>query len=510
MVPVPNVCASFFPGYDRSSIANVSTASADRRPVDPPPVVELRIYESDPKNDMQKVDITFTYNATFFLYATLEPARPIAQGRVANGQTPPTPVLTGVPVAGIAYLDRPAQAGYFIFPDLSVRHEGIYRLSFNLFEEVKDPRDADENAPPMPAVSLPSSTSQPSAPTTFLHFRLEVKSVPFTVYSAKKFPGLKTSTSLSRVVAEQGCRVRIRRDVRMRRRGEKTSKNYDEEQMYSRSRYTTPDPYANPPIERPRSTSCSSVADGSTYPYNPDGSRRPSIGYQQPPPPPPPPPQVAAQYAHAAQHPVPVAPAPPNYQQQPQHLSFGSTQSQYAAPPLPSVKQQPAPNHSRAPSDTNRADKDRPQLMHPMPQAKPVNPPSITMDHHQRTTDSNSSHHHKTEAPKPPAGPSRLPSLKDLLNAGPPSLSNPPPPATPRKGLLYETASKLTKRSHAETFGHEEQRPLQNGQRPDAEPVPREMRGPLDADVNTELDTEESMSYRRADGSVTMKMRQVV
>lgn len=472
--------------------------------------MELRIYESDPRNDMQKVDITFTYNATFFLYATLEPARPIAQGRVNNAQTPPTPVMTGVPVAGIAYLDRPAQAGYFIFPDLSVRHEGIYRLNFNLFEEVKDPRDADENAPILPTLSLPSSPSLPGPPTTFLHFRLEVKSVPFTVYSAKKFPGLKTSTSLSRVVAEQGCRVRIRRDVRMRRRGDKSSKNYqeyDEEQMYSRSRYTTPDPYANPPIERPRSTSCSSVTDGPTYPYNPDGSRRPSIGYQQPPP------QLAAQYAHAAQHPIPVAPAPPNYQQQSQHLSFGSAQTQYAAPPLPAPKQ-PAVNHSRAPSDSsNRTDKDRPQLMHPMPQTKPVNPPSIVMDH-QRTTDSSSSsgsgtnHPNNNEAPKPSTGPSRLPSLKDLLNSGPLSLPNAPPMTPSKQRLLYETESKLTKRTREETFGHEEQRPLQNGQRPDSEPVLRETRGPMDADP--EPDTEESMSYRRADGSVTMKMRQVI
>ena len=44
-------------------------------------------------------------------------------------------------------------------------------------------------------------------------WRMEVKSDLFTVYSAKKFPGLAESTNLSRTVAEQGCRVRIRRDV---------------------------------------------------------------------------------------------------------------------------------------------------------------------------------------------------------------------------------------------------------------------------------------------------------
>lgn len=77
-------------------------------------MVELRIYESDPANEAQKTDITFAYNANFFLYATLDTARPIAHGRVAG--PPSCPVLTGVPVAGVAYLDRPSQAGYFIFP----------------------------------------------------------------------------------------------------------------------------------------------------------------------------------------------------------------------------------------------------------------------------------------------------------------------------------------------------------------------------------------------------------
>lgn len=41
-------------------------SSADRRPVDPPPVVELRIYDGESWERAQKNDITFTYNANFF------------------------------------------------------------------------------------------------------------------------------------------------------------------------------------------------------------------------------------------------------------------------------------------------------------------------------------------------------------------------------------------------------------------------------------------------------------
>lgn len=193
-------------------------SSADRRPVDPPPVVELRIFEL---HDNQEVDITFSYEANFFLFATLEVARPMAHARgQAQAPSQQVPVLTGMPVSGMAYLDRPQEAGYFIFPDLSVRHEGIYKLSFNLYEETKKAEDMDKDT---------SDGQSKSVTDASFDWRMEVKSDKFTVYSAKKFPGLTESTALSRTVAEQGCRVRIRRDVRMRRRDDKPSGNYEEQ-----------------------------------------------------------------------------------------------------------------------------------------------------------------------------------------------------------------------------------------------------------------------------------------
>ncbi|KAL1602370.1 velum formation-related protein [Paraconiothyrium brasiliense] len=209
-------------------------SSADRRPVDPPPIVELKVFEGEQ-------DITFGYNANFFLFATLENARTIAPGR-APAATPSFPVLTGTPVAGMAYLDRPSPAGYFIFPDLSVRHEGKYRLSFALYEELKDQKDMD------PEDRSVNAHTQGGLDAHVSH-RLEVKSAPFVVFSAKKFPGLSESTALSRMVAEQGCRVRIRRDVRMRRRENKANKDwdeYDDEGGYEGARRTssTPDTYA--------------------------------------------------------------------------------------------------------------------------------------------------------------------------------------------------------------------------------------------------------------------------
>ncbi|KAK3069076.1 velum formation- protein [Teratosphaeriaceae sp. CCFEE 6253] len=138
----------------------------------------------------------------------------------------------------MVYLDRPDPAGYFIFPDLSVRHEGRYRLGFSLYEELKDLKDDD---------SANGAGRAASPEDSCVTHGLEVKSEPFHVFSAKKFPGLTESTSLSRIVADQGCRVRIRRDVRMRRRdtkaGGKEWDDYESDTARARARMSaTPDP----------------------------------------------------------------------------------------------------------------------------------------------------------------------------------------------------------------------------------------------------------------------------
>lgn len=266
--------------------------------------MELRIYEGQTWELAQEKDITFVYNANFFLFATLEHARVMAHARGTPATSNTPPVLTGMPVSGMAYLDRPLEAGYFLFPDLSVRHEGRYKLTFNLYEETKEDKDKDkdrdgESQPPIPGLNPATGGS--------FDFRMEVKSQEFIVYSAKKFPGLAESTALSRVVAEQGCRVRIRRDVRMRRRDGKGGDYDNAEDEYSRRRRTaTPDNRND--YNRQRSMS------GSTErtPYSADSQRRPSMA------------DYPSQY--------PQAPPPGG------HLQFlgGNSSSQYpAAPPQP-------------------------------------------------------------------------------------------------------------------------------------------------------------------------------
>lgn len=373
-------------------------------------------------------DITFTYNANFFLFATLEHARVLAHGRLQPPSAATPPVLTGMPVSGMAYLDRPKEAGYFLFPDLSVRHEGRYRLTFNLFEQTKEFADLDKETHDG-AVHTPES----------FDWRMEVKSNDFMVFSAKKFPGLTESTALSRTVAEQGCRVRIRRDVRMRRREGKSaatavSSSGDvraEEDYARRHRTQTPEVVAD---YRARSMSTESV---NRTPYVPDAAhaqRRPSMSdyhhsaapspqsgpsmppafgassggphmpssahlrfggnqpssFAQPSSVPPSPTTYSTpthSYAQPSQPPPPQQQQPP--QQPPQHAQHHSTSS-FSAP-------SPSPSHSNAtsppPNSTHSYYQDRPASQHyttaPPPAAAPApSPKHESFDYHRRMSSS--------------------------------------------------------------------------------------------------------------------------
>ncbi|EGD93940.1 hypothetical protein TESG_01469 [Trichophyton tonsurans CBS 112818] len=341
----------------------------------------MRIYEVGTKQRQAKDRHHLSYNANFFLFTTLERA-----------------------LAGIAYLDRPSQAGYFIFPDLSVRHEDLYRLNFSQYEKPKDNKDEDKVSPsPVGTVSTTGMTMpiKSRQPMKNMYFRLEVKTIAFTVFSAKKFPGLSESTTLSRIVAEQGCRVRIRRDVRMRRREPKSNKDYggyDE-------RHVTPDSYhPGTPIERPRSASNSGM-EGGYYCPTPQRAQSVAQGYGYPAPPPPPPPgppgPVSQQYQQQQQQqPHPSAgqmalPGPPVQPQAQSHLSFGAPQPQYCTPQLPPQQHQPQQPPQHPPSQ--------------MPYSSPM--PSYTSLRHPSTSTEYESHakypsYQQSQQPQPSRQPS--------------------------------------------------------------------------------------------------------
>ncbi|KAF9940606.1 hypothetical protein BGZ67_007244 [Mortierella alpina] len=87
---------------------------------------------------------------------------------------------------------------YFSFPDLSIRTEGVYTLKFSLmrFGSYDFLNNEDGHASTLVAEEI---------------------SEPFTVFSAKKFPGMTESTELSKAFAKQGLKIPIRNDLRARK-----------------------------------------------------------------------------------------------------------------------------------------------------------------------------------------------------------------------------------------------------------------------------------------------------
>lgn len=342
-------------------------SSADRRPVDPPPVVQMKIFEGPHRENAK--DITFSYNADFFLYANLHHAPDMGSGRVAQPSTPP--VLTGMPVSSMILLDRPTEAGYFIFSDLSVRHEGKYYLTFSLMEEVKEDRDKDADEHMSGTDEIVGPDIGPGQEARCWNFRTTVHTDEFDVYSAKKFPGLQESTQLSRTVAEQGCRVRIRRDVRMRRRekgkGKDTSARDDEYTRAAAVATAAPPPPERTPTLRGRSSSNASLERA---PYPQDLHRRPS-GMEFAPPRP----SFAASEPSANRHLTfggqPVA--YPHPQSVPNSPSYPPPGAHYGHRPSYPYKPEPSPTHAYTPQTGPGAREAYPR---PQPAANPP-PPAL-------------------------------------------------------------------------------------------------------------------------------------
>lgn len=104
-----------------------------------------------------------------------------------------------------------SQGLWFVFQDLSVRTEGIFRLKFSFFD-LQDGRDNENGS--AENESAESVTLAQTAPML-----AQVYSKPFQVFSAKKFPGVIDSTLLSKEFAKQGIKIPIRKDTNGKRKG---------------------------------------------------------------------------------------------------------------------------------------------------------------------------------------------------------------------------------------------------------------------------------------------------
>ncbi|KAI8805297.1 velvet factor-domain-containing protein [Cladochytrium replicatum] len=157
----------------------------DRRPVDPPPIIQLEFTDAQ-SSFTPAPGLESSY---YFLYASLIAPDSVDELHfLRDGKTRST---TGSMVSSLYRLKGidGKEGAFFVFPDLGVRMEGIYRLKFSLYEIVNSE----------------------------IYFCISIISDIFNVYAAKKFPGMEESTQLSRTFAEQGLKIRIRKETRNRK-----------------------------------------------------------------------------------------------------------------------------------------------------------------------------------------------------------------------------------------------------------------------------------------------------
>lgn len=186
----------------------------DRRPIDP--IVILQV---------ERKGVTEFYadgpTASFFAVATLfdmTDDRTQSTQESDSSSLALSSALTGTIISSIFYLKDPAKDGqtgaFFVFSDLNVRSEGSYRLRFDLFG--------------IHAASVSHVT--------------HCTTNTFTVYSAKRFPGMTNSTELSKTFSDQGLKIRIRKDIRVSKKlrlSESTSTKTSKPPQSSTSAVTT-------------------------------------------------------------------------------------------------------------------------------------------------------------------------------------------------------------------------------------------------------------------------------
>ncbi|KAF9182444.1 hypothetical protein BGZ51_000693 [Haplosporangium sp. Z 767] len=164
--------------------------------------------EDDDNNDNEH-DLEHGYepeqDPLFVLHASLwsHDGKEVRNMIATPGQSDPpklTRILMGSVVVSPVLLNNVegVPGWYFSFPDLSIRTEGVYTLKFSLmrFGSFDFANGEDGHASMLVAEDI---------------------SDPFTVFSAKKFPGMTESTELSKAFAKQGLKIPIRNDLRVRK-----------------------------------------------------------------------------------------------------------------------------------------------------------------------------------------------------------------------------------------------------------------------------------------------------
>lgn len=189
----------------------------DRRLVDPPPIVQLSLTEYDPSSPADVAALKYPYN---FLHCALidnsgsditetqDLHDPKRMSRRLTGCLMASPFIGTDPAAPTSTVPDARLGCFYIFPDLSCRQTGIYRLRFTLVHV---------------GVEIMPTGSSSNLTVGF------VESDPFEVFTPKEFPGMQASNDLVKELKRQGATVNVRKgnegksDARSQKRGSSIS-----------------------------------------------------------------------------------------------------------------------------------------------------------------------------------------------------------------------------------------------------------------------------------------------
>ncbi|KAI4131536.1 MAG: hypothetical protein LQ338_001170 [Usnochroma carphineum] len=172
----------------------------DRRVVDPPPIVQLSLTDFDPRS---AGDVDALRNPHISVHCALldiagtdvtqakdsrEPARMI---RGLTGGIMASPFVGTDPAVPPSGVDNARLGCFFIFPDISVRQPGRYRLEFKLVKHIVE--------------CLPTGSQTPNSILGV------IESDIFEVFTAKDFPGMKASTPLMKELKRQGASGQVKK-----------------------------------------------------------------------------------------------------------------------------------------------------------------------------------------------------------------------------------------------------------------------------------------------------------
>ncbi|KAF3035360.1 hypothetical protein E8E11_003082 [Didymella keratinophila] len=205
-----------------------------RKAVDPPPIVQLDVKQHQ---DPQK---NYLQNPYLFMQVSLYKAD-------RDELLPGRESLAGTLTSSLHRLKDTgnAEVGLFVFGDISVRLLGNFRLHFSMWEY--NPVDGR-------AQYLASCFSE-----------------KFSVLPPKDFKGMEESTALSRCIADQGVRLRLRKEARAAA-GTKRSYPYDSPVSIAQAHASLPTEYSSSyeggehsPIKRENTYNSNSQPDTSTH-----------------------------------------------------------------------------------------------------------------------------------------------------------------------------------------------------------------------------------------------------